>query len=71
FPAEFPDWLFADKRNALVRYDTLRLFAHESTVDALDRKRLVIIPVSYLLVLAVLRSQFLLNLAQGFAGFLC
>ena len=37
FPAKFTDWLFAYKRNALVRNDTFILFADKSTVNALDR----------------------------------
>jgi len=35
-PAQFPDGLLADKRNALVNNDILHLFADERTIDTLD-----------------------------------
>ena len=35
-PAQFPDRLFADKRDALVADDAIRLFADKGAVYALD-----------------------------------
>ena len=70
FPAIFTYWLFADKWNSLLRDYTVILFADKCTVDALYRKRFVVITSDFF-VLAVLRSYFRLKLTKGFASFLC
>ena len=60
FPAKFPHRLFANKRDSLVRNDSISFFADKSPVHTFDRKRLVIIPVSDSLVFAncALRASF-------------
>ena len=65
-PAEFPDRLSADKRNALVGDYAVIIFADKCTVDALNRQRLVIVAVSDSFVLAVLCPDFSFKFVQCF-----
>ena len=66
FPAKFPNRRLSGKGNAPVGNDIFCFLADESTVDAFDGQRMVIVAISNLFILAVLCSKLFPLFIQGF-----